>query len=201
MKILIIDNFDSFTFNLYQMLGEILSSLEHRRVIDNFELTVKRNNAVSLDEIRKINPDRILISPGPGNPSDEKYFGISKKVILEMGKKVPILGVGLGMQGMAYCFGGSIKHANTPMHGKTSIITHTNVGVFKNIPQDIEIMRYHSLIVDKDTLPNSFEITANIGDEIMGIKHKEFPLEGVQFHPESFASEAGKELLENFILQ
>ncbi len=199
MKILIIDNYDSFTFNLYQMLGEILNSLKYKQIINEFELIVKRNNTVTLNDIKEINPDRILISPGPGNPSDEKYFGISKEVIVKLGKHIPILGICLGMQGLAYSFGADIVPAKIPMHGKISTITHNNHGVFKNLPQNIEIMRYHSLVIDNDTLPNCFEITAVIDNEIMGIKHKEFPLEGVQFHPESFASEAGKELLENFI--
>lgn len=206
MKILIIDNYDSFTFNLYQLLGEILISLKSRKEISDFEIVVKRNNEISLDEIRKLEFDRIIISPGPGSPDDERYFGISKQVILQLGKEIPILGVCLGMQGIAYCFGGKVIRAKLPMHGKISTINHSDSGVFSGIPQDVEVMRYHSLIVDSSTLPECFIVTARVNsaysdseEEIMGIKHQTYPIEGVQFHPESFASEAGKTLLQNFV--
>ena len=194
MKILIIDNYDSFTFNLYQYLGEILMKKSK-----NFKLIVKRNDEITIPEIEKQKFDRIIISPGPGNPSDPRYFGICKDVLLKVGKKTPVLGICLGMQGLAHYYGGKIAPAKTPMHGKTSLITHDSQGVFKNLPQNLEVMRYHSLIVKKENLPSCLKITATTGTEIMGLRHTQYPIEGVQFHPESFATEAGSQMLRNFL--
>jgi len=197
MKILIIDNYDSFTYNLYQYTGEIL--LE-KQITPN--ITVKRNNEINVSQIKKGKYDRIIISPGPGDPSDATYFGVCADVFTEIGKTTPVFGVCLGMQGIGHCFGGSIVKATRPMHGKTSTITHDEKGVFVGLPQSLEVMRYHSLVVDRNTLPPCLEITATSQDtdEIMGLRHKIYPIEGVQFHPESIFTERGKELLQNFLL-
>lgn len=212
MRVLIIDNYDSFTYNLYQYIGEILSATMG---YGHFEVQVKRNNEISLEQIRSWQPDRIIISPGPGSPDDRQYFGVCGEAILELGKTTPLLGVCLGMQGIAHCFGGKVVRAPMPMHGKTSLIQHDGKGVYQNIPQALEIMRYHSLMVDAGSLPDCLEITSVIlsgksqqdlrnaalgGAEIMGIRHKNYPIEGIQYHPESFATEGGKALLQNFLL-
>ncbi|HBQ51147.1 anthranilate/aminodeoxychorismate synthase component II [Candidatus Daviesbacteria bacterium RIFCSPLOWO2_01_FULL_38_10] len=194
MKILIIDNYDSFTFNLYQYAGEILKDSGK-----DFAIDVVRNDQISLEGIKKRKYDRVIISPGPGDPSDSAYFGVCGEVIIKLGKKIPILGVCLGMQGMAYYFGGRVIKARLPMHGKISIIKHDGKGVFKGLPQNLEVMRYHSLIAEKETLPKVLEITAEANGEIMGLRHKKYPVEGIQFHPESFATEGGKEILTNFL--
>jgi anthranilate synthase/aminodeoxychorismate synthase-like glutamine amidotransferase len=197
MKLLIIDNYDSFTFNLYQYIGEILTSRGK-----TFTLDVKRNNEISLAEIKKTRYDKIVISPGPGDPSDKKYFGVCAEVITILGQKTPVLGVCLGMQGIAHYFGGRVVRAKLPMHGKISTITHDGKGVFKGLPQDLEVMRYHSLVAEKESLPKCLKVTASTQDgEVMGLRHTKFPIEGIQFHPESFATEGGKQLIENFILR
>lgn len=212
MLVLIIDNYDSFTYNLYQYVGEILSS---KLGFGHFNVLVKRNNEITLEEIQQLNPDRIIISPGPGSPDDRNYFGVCSDVILQLGKTIPLLGVCLGMQGIAHCFGGKVVRAPVPMHGKTSLIQHDGRGVYHNIPQALEIMRYHSLMVEAQSLPDCLEITSVIakpdmpedlvqaalaGCEIMGLRHRQFPIEGIQYHPESFATEGGRELLRNFLL-
>ena len=210
MKVLIIDNYDSFTYNLYQYVGEILEARGSA-----FEVIVKRNNEIGIDGIQSLSPDRIIVSPGPGTPKDPAYFGVCAAAILQLGQKTPILGVCLGMQGIVHCFGGDVVHAPLPMHGKTSDIAHNSSGVFSDLPQHVEIMRYHSLMAEPNSLPNCLEITAivddnhdagddysaasKVGHEIMGIRHKEFPITGIQFHPESFATEGGKRMLENFL--
>jgi len=196
MKILIIDNYDSFTFNLYQYVGEIFVNKSL-----NFILDVVRNDSTSIKEIEEKKYEKIIISPGPGSPEDPKYFGVCAEVLTKLGKKIPVLGVCLGMQGMAYYFGGKIVRAHQPMHGKTSLIKHDGLGIFKNLPQNLEVMRYHSLIADKLSLPKSLKITALSQDtkEIMGLRHKIYPIEGIQFHPESFATEGGKSMLANFL--
>lgn len=212
MNILIIDNYDSFTYNLYQYVGEILSEQSA-----SFSVTVKRNDEVTLAEVQAMQPDRIIISPGPGSPDDPAYFGVCAEVIKEMGKSTPLLGVCLGMQGIAHVFGGQVVRAGVPMHGKTSPIRHDDQGVYQNLPQDMEIMRYHSLMVEASSLPECFNVSSVVsnadnaqlslkeaslaGDEIMGIRHKDYPIWGVQFHPESFATEGAKRLLGNFLLQ
>lgn len=216
MNVLIIDNYDSFTFNLYQYIGEILTDAKNKTGED-FTITVKRNNEITLEQAKSLNPDRIIISPGPGSPDDPAYFGVCGDVITEMGKTVPLLGVCLGMQGIAHFFGGKVVRANVPMHGKTSPIRHDEQGVYQGLPQNIDIMRYHSLMVETDSLPDCLEVTSIVsseenkdknlrdaslaGDEIMGIRHKEYPIQGVQYHPESFATEGAKTLLKNFLLQ
>lgn len=196
MRILIIDNYDSFTFNLYQYCGEILMKDD-----SGFRVDVIRNDMITISEIKKKKYDKIIISPGPGDPSDPKYFGVCSSVITELGKTIPVFGICLGMQGIASCFEGNIIRAKKPMHGKTSIISHDEKGVFASLPQDLEVMRYHSLIVEQDSLPECLKITSTAKDtnEIMGLRHKTYPIEGIQFHPESFATEAGKQMLENFL--
>jgi anthranilate synthase component 2 len=196
VKILIIDNYDSFTYNLYQYVGEILTAREVP-----FTLDVKRNDEITLEHIKKAKYNKIIISPGPGDPSDKKYFGVCADVITTLGQKTPVLGVCLGMQGIAHYFGGKVVRAKLPMHGKTSVIEHDGKGVFKDLPQGLEVMRYHSLVAEKATLPKSLVITATSWDtdEIMGLRHAKYPIEGIQFHPESFATEGGKRLLENFL--
>ncbi len=194
MKVLIIDNYDSFTFNLYQMMGEIL-----KEVSGHFTIQVIRNDAITVEEIRKRKYDKIIISPGPGSPSDSRYFGVCGKVLTEIGQHTPILGVCLGMQGMAHFFGGKVIKAKLPMHGKVSLLRHDKEGLFKGLPQGLEVMRYHSLIAERKSLPKVLRITAEANEEIMGLRHKIYPLEGVQFHPESFATEGGKRILTNFL--
>lgn len=196
MKVLIIDNYDSFTYNLYQYVGSLL---EEKRL--QFTLDVVRNDKITVREINKGKYDRIIISPGPGDPSDKKYFGVCAEVITNIGRKTPLLGVCLGMQGIAHYFGGRVIKARLPMHGKTSIIKHDGKGIFAGLPQGLEVMRYHSLIAEKGTLPKVLEITAEAGGEIMGLRHKIYPIEGIQFHPESFATEGGKRILTNFLFQ
>lgn len=196
MKILIIDNYDSFTFNLYQYVGEILIKKNCP-----FNLDVIRNNETTVAEIKKRKYSKIIISPGPGDPSNPLYFGVCAKVLTEIGKSTPVLGVCLGMQGMAHYFGGKVVLAQKPMHGKTSLINHDGKGIFKNLPQELEVMRYHSLVAEKKSLPKTLKITALSLDtqEIMGLRHKVYPIEGIQFHPESFATEGGKLILSNFL--
>ena len=214
MNVLIIDNYDSFTFNLYQYIGEILQTMDGD---EEANVTVKRNNEITLADVQAMNLDRIIISPGPGAPDDPAYFGICAEVIEVMGKTTPLLGVCLGMQGIAHVFGGDVIRASVPMHGKVSAIRHDSAGVYQGLPQELEIMRYHSLMVQADSLPDCLTVTAVVaneehndlgltkaalaGDEIMGLQHKEYPIQGVQFHPESFATEGAKRLLTNFLLQ
>jgi len=197
MKVLIIDNYDSFTFNLYQLIGDLLENQG-----SSFQLEVHRNDQISMADIAKKHYNRIVISPGPGDPNDRSYFGVCGDVIAELHKDVPILGVCLGMQGMAVSFGGNIKRAQAPKHGKTSIIHHDEKGVFENLPNELSVMRYHSLVVESESLPPVFAKTAMSTDtgELMGIRHIDYPwLEGIQFHPESFATEGGVDMLRNFL--
>ncbi|OEG00317.1 anthranilate/aminodeoxychorismate synthase component II [Vulcanibacillus modesticaldus] len=184
--ILVIDNYDSFTFNLVQYFGELGEDLE-----------VSRNDEITLLDIENKNPNYIVISPGPCTPDEA---GISLEVIKHFSGRIPILGVCLGHQAIAQAFGGKVVRAEKLMHGKTSIIYHDQKTIFKNIPQAFKATRYHSLIVDDKSLSPEFEVSAktNAG-EIMAIRHKEYPLEGVQFHPESILTEYGKELIKNFI--
>jgi len=181
-----IDNYDSFTYNLAQYLGELGQVVE-----------VFRNDALTIKDIQKLNPDQIVISPGPGRPEDA---GISCAVIREFSGKIPILGVCLGHQAIGYVFGGQVISAKKLMHGKTSKIYHHKKDIFKNIPNPFLATRYHSLLVEKKSLPVCLEITASTkDDEIMGLKHKEYPVWGVQFHPESILTKSGKQILDNFI--
>ena len=198
MRVLIIDNYDSFTYNLYQYVGELLQGRGKA-----FTLHVVRNDELTLEDIKERTYARILISPGPGDPSDKKYFGVCADVIKDVGKNTPVLGVCLGMQGIAHCFGGKIVRAKEPRHGKTSTITHDAKGVFAGLPQKLEVMRYHSLVAEETSLPKCLIVTARAEEsgEIMGLRHTEYPIEGIQFHPESFATQGGKEMLENFIVK
>ncbi len=184
--ILMIDNYDSFTYNLVQYLGELGQIVK-----------VYRNDVLTIKDIKKLNPERLVISPGPGRPEDA---GISCDVIREFSGKIPILGVCLGHQAIGYCFGAKIVQAKRLMHGKTSKIYHHKKDIFKNIPNPFIATRYHSLLVEKKSLPDCLEIIARTKeDEIMGLKHKEYPVWGVQFHPESILTKSGKAILDNFI--
>ena len=186
--LLMIDNYDSFTYNLVQYLSEI-----------GQEVKVFRNDKITIEDIKKLNPKYIVISPGPCTPSKA---GISLELIDKFKGKIPILGVCLGHQSIGQAFGGNIIHAQTIMHGKTSEISHKSMGIFKNIKNPFVATRYHSLVIERKTLPKCFDITAWTDDnEIMGIKHKDLPIEGVQFHPESILSEHGHDLLKNFLDQ
>ncbi len=184
--ILMIDNYDSFTYNLVQYMGEL-----------GAEIRVERNDQISIGEIESLNPQKIVISPGPCTPAKA---GISVDVIRHFSGKVPILGVCLGHQSVGAAFGGEIIKAGKLMHGKTSEVRHDGKTLFKNLPNPFTATRYHSLVLNRKTLPDCFEISAESEDnEIMGIRHKELPLEGVQFHPESILTLSGKDLLKNFI--
>ncbi len=189
--VLMIDNYDSFTFNLVQYLGELGAEVE-----------VHRNDQITIEQIEAMKPERIMISPGPCTPNEA---GISMQVIKHFAGKLPILGVCLGHQSIGQVFGGKIIHAKQIMHGKTSMMHHKNIGVFKGLTNPYEATRYHSLVIEKETLPDCLEITAwtedengNM-DEIMGVRHKELAIEGVQFHPESILTEHGHDLLKNFL--
>ncbi len=186
--ILVIDNYDSFTYNLVQYLGELGETI-----------AVHRNDALTLEDIREMDPDAIVVSPGPCTPSEA---GISVRVIQEFGPTVPILGVCLGHQAIGEAFGGVVKRAGRVMHGKRSDITHDGTGLFAGVPSPLGVMRYHSLIVERETLPDALQVTAVAADdaaEIHALKHREYPIWGVQFHPESILTEHGKELLVNFL--
>ena len=184
--ILVIDNYDSFTYNLVQYLGEL-----------GGEIVVRRNDEIDLAGIEALAPDHILISPGPCTP---KEAGISLALIEHFKGKIPILGVCLGHQAIGQAFGGEVVRADHLMHGKTSEIHHTGKGVFAGVPSPFTATRYHSLIVKRETLPDCLEITAETAEgEIMGLRHREYPVEGVQFHPESIMTEHGKTILRNFL--
>jgi anthranilate synthase/aminodeoxychorismate synthase-like glutamine amidotransferase len=184
--LLVIDNYDSFTYNLVQHLGELGADLE-----------VRRNDKVSLEEIEEMAPERIVLSPGPCTP---KEAGISVPLIRKLAGKFPMLGVCLGHQSIAEAFGGTVIRAPYLMHGKTSTIHHDGRTVFADLPQDFTATRYHSLIVERGSLPNDLEISAETSDGvIMGLRHKQHKIEGVQFHPESILTDSGKKLLQNFL--
>ena len=191
MRVLMIDNYDSFTYNLVQYLQEL-----------GAEVLVHRNDQISIDEIEALNPDRLMISPGPCTPNEA---GISIAAIQHFAGKLPILGVCLGHQSIGQAFGGKVVRARQVMHGKTSPIYHSGVGIFRNLPSPYTATRYHSLVVEKDSLPDCLEMTAwtchedGSVDEVMGMRHKTLPIEGVQYHPESILSEHGHALLENFL--
>jgi len=191
--LLMIDNYDSFTYNLVQYLGELGADVQ-----------VYRNDRITLEEIAALKPERIVISPGPCTPNEA---GVSVDVIRQFAGVVPILGVCLGHQSIGQAFGGRIGHAREIMHGKTSMIRHADTGVFKGLPQPFEATRYHSLVIEPDSLPDCLEVTAWTGDaagnrdEIMGVRHRQLPVEGVQFHPESILTGCGHDLLRNFLGQ
>jgi len=194
--IAVIDNYDSFTYNLVQYLGELVQTTPVRGEL-HAEIRVWRNDEIDVEELAELRPTHIVISPGPGSP--EKDSGISNDVIRVLGQTTPILGVCLGQQCMGYVFGGEVVRAPRLMHGKVSPVHHTGKGVFKGLPSPFTATRYHSLIV-AEPLPECLEITAFTADgELMGIRHKTLPIHGVQFHPESILTEHGKELLANFL--
>lgn len=185
--ILLIDNYDSFTFNLYQYLGEL-----------GEEISIHRNDRISIEEIRKLAPECIVLSPGPGRPENA---GQCIKIINEFYDKIPILGVCLGHQAIGYAFGGVITRAENIMHGKTSELTHNGDILFQDLPVQLEVMRYHSLVIDRNSLPNELMALAISMDdqELMAIKHTNFPVYGLQFHPESVGTKKGKQILQNFL--
>jgi anthranilate synthase component II len=191
MKILVIDNYDSFVYNIAQILGEL-----------GAEPIVVRNNQITLEDIKAMNPDGIVISPGPGHPADRRYFGVCTDVITELGPKTPILGVCLGHQGIVHAFGGKVINAKKVRHGKTSTIQFTAQDrLFESVANPFKATRYHSLVADQNEIPGCLEVTARALDdgEIMGIRHKKYPIEGVQFHPESVLTSEGRRILSNFL--
>jgi anthranilate synthase/aminodeoxychorismate synthase-like glutamine amidotransferase len=187
MRILLLDNYDSFVYNLKQYVGEL-----------GAEVTVVRNDAIDVDGIHRFDPDAIMISPGPGNPSIKRDFGVCSEALNSICLDVPTLGVCLGHQGIAHCFGGEVGRAPEPMHGKTSVIEHDGEGVFTGLEGPLSVGRYHSLVVK--AVPECMKVTARTADGIiMGIRHRKHPIEGVQFHPESILTPQGKSILANFL--
>jgi anthranilate synthase component 2 len=187
-KILVIDNYDSFTYNIVQYLGQM-----------GQDLHIHRNDRITLDEIAALEPDKIVVSPGPCSP---EQAGISVDAIKRFAGEVPLLGVCLGHQSIGHAFGGRVVRAGRLMHGKTSPVRHDGRGVFEAMPNPFTAIRYHSLLIERDTLPDCLEVTAETAEgEIMGVRHKTLPVEGIQFHPESVMTEQGMRLLENFVKQ
>lgn len=188
MRILLLDNYDSFVYNLKQYMGEL-----------GADVTVFRNDAIDEEGVRRFDPDAIVISPGPGHPAVKRDFGVCAEVLTGISHTVPTLGVCLGHQGIAHCYGGTVAKAEQLMHGKTSVIGHDGEGVFAGLEDPLVVGRYHSLVVGHD-LPSSLKVTATASDgTIMGIRHLKFPIEGVQFHPESILTSKGKSMMANFI--
>jgi len=190
MKFLIIDNYDSFVYNIAQLLGELGVSSD-----------VVRNDKITIEEIKKQNYDAIVISPGPGTPEDERYFGVCTKIITELGPTKPILGICLGHQGIIHAFGGKVVNAGHVRHGKTSPIQYSESPLFEGVQNPFKATRYHSLVGDKTIIPDVLEVIATALDdkEIMAVHHKKYPIEGVQFHPESVMTGEGKKILSNFV--
>lgn len=190
MKVLVIDNYDSFVYNLVQYLGEL-----------GAEPVVYRNDKITVDAAMELNPHRIVISPGPGTPEDPRYFGVCSEILKKLSITTPTLGVCLGHQGIISTFGGKITQAGRLMHGKTSRIRHDGKGVLKGVESPFQATRYHSLVGDREALPDCLEITAeSLEDgEVMGVRHKEYPIEGLQFHPESILTDKGKKIIRNFL--
>ncbi|MDQ1280334.1 MAG: anthranilate synthase component [Thermoproteota archaeon] len=190
MKTLVIDNYDSFVYNLVQYIGE----LGGRPI-------VYRNDKITSGQALKLKPDRIIISPGPGNPEESRFFGVCSEILQSLSVKTPTLGVCLGHQGIAHVFGGKIVRAKQLMHGKTSQIHHDCKGIFRGIPNPFTATRYHSLVCDEKSLPSCLEVSAYSHDdgEVMGIRHVIYPIDGIQFHPESILTSEGKKIMKNFI--
>jgi anthranilate synthase component 2 len=190
VKVLVIDNYDSFVYNLVQYLGEL-----------GGEPVVYRNDKITLQQAMGLNPKRIVISPGPGTPEEPHYFGVCSSILQEMSSKIPTLGVCLGNQGIFYAFGGKIVQAKRLMHGKTSRIKHDGKGIFDGVKNPFTGTRYHSLVGDRSSIPSCLEITAESMDdgEVMGVRHKTYPITGIQFHPESILCEDGKKIIKNFL--
>jgi anthranilate synthase/aminodeoxychorismate synthase-like glutamine amidotransferase len=185
-RVVVIDNYDSFVYILVQYLGEL-----------GADLTVHRNDELTVDEIAALSPDALLISPGPGTPDDA---GVSLALIEKLGPTVPTLGVCLGHQCIGQVFGGSVVRAPQVMHGKTSVVRHDETGVFNGLDTELTVTRYHSLIVEADAIPDELEVTATTSDGVvMGLRHRQYPIEGVQFHPESVLTDSGKAMLSNFL--
>ncbi|MHB8585126.1 MAG: anthranilate synthase component II [Thermoplasmatota archaeon] len=188
-QVLVIDNYDSFTFNLVQYLGEL-----------GAEPVVFRNDAIDAKGAAALAPDGIVISPGPGNPSDRRSFGVSGDLLTGLSHRVPTLGVCLGLQGFAHVYGGHVVHAPRVFHGKTSIVRHDGQGIFQGVPNPLTAGRYHSLVVEEATLPPEIVVSARAETgEVMGARHRRFPIEGVQFHPESILTPEGKTMVANFL--
>ena len=190
MKVLVIDNYDSFVYNLVQYIGEL-----------GPETVVFRNDQITLDQVEKLKPDRIVLSPGPGNPEDEHYFGVCKKILEHVSPQVPTLGVCLGHQGIISTFGGKIVPAKRLMHGKTSQVKHDGKAIFRDVQNPFTATRYHSLAGAAESIPRCLEVTAMAVDdcEVMGVRHVDYPIEGIQFHPESILCEDGKLIMKNFL--
>lgn len=190
MKTLIIDNYDSFVYNLVQYVGELKGGP-----------IVYRNDQISIEQAEKLQPDRIIISPGPRTPEDPKYFGTCSAILRQMSPKIPTLGVCMGCQGIVYVFGGRIVRAKRLMHGKTSMVRHDGKAVFKDVKNPLRATRYHSLVAEKASIPSCLEITAEALDdlEVMGVRHTVYPIEGVQFHPESILTDDGMRMIKNFL--
>jgi anthranilate synthase/aminodeoxychorismate synthase-like glutamine amidotransferase len=190
MKVLVIDNYDSFVYNLVQYIGE-----------QGGEPIVYRNDKLTIQQAIKLNPQRIVISPGPGTPENTHYFGVCSSILSQISCKIPTLGVCLGNQGIIYAFGGKIVQARRLMHGKTSQIRHNGKGIFEGVKNPFTATRYHSLVGDRSSIPSCLEITAESVDdgEVMGVRHRTYPITGVQFHPESILCEFGKKIIKNFL--
>jgi anthranilate synthase component 2 len=190
LKVLVIDNYDSFVYNLVQYVGEF-----------GTDVVVYRNDEITLAGVQSLKPDRIVLSPGPGNPTDDKYFGVCKAILQTLSPTVPTLGVCLGHQGIISTFGGKVEAAKRLMHGKTSCIKHDGKGIFADVQNPFTATRYHSLVGALDAIPSCMEVTAVALDdgEVMGVRHRQFPIEGVQFHPESILCEDGKLMIRNFL--
>jgi anthranilate synthase component II len=190
LRILVIDNYDSFVYNIVQILGKL-----------NIQTLVERNDRISFASVRKMNPDGIVVSPGPGHPADRKYFGNCIDIIVNLGPTIPILGVCLGHEGIVNAFGGSIINAKKVRHGKTSPIEYQSSKLFENISNPFRATRYHSLVADPNNIPYCLKVTAKSLDdgEIMGVRHKQYPIEGIQFHPESVLTADGPMIFQNFI--
>jgi len=190
LKVLVIDNYDSFVYNLVQYIGELEA-----------EVIVHRNDQVTLAQVKKLKPDRIVLSPGPGTPEDMRYFGVCTAILQDVSRTVPTLGVCLGHQGIIHAFGGKIISAKRLMHGKTCAVKHDGKGIFNGVRNPLTATRYHSLAGDKCSIPPCLQVTAVAIDdgEVMGVRHAKYPIEGVQFHPESILCEDGKLVMKNFL--
>ena len=190
MKVLVIDNYDSFVYNLVQYIGEL-----------GGDPIVYRNDQIDLEQAMRLDPERIVISPGPGTPEDPHYFGVCSAILQKMSCKIPTLGVCLGSQGIVSVFGGKVLRANRLMHGKTSVIRHDGRGVFEGVKNPFTGTRYHSLVGEKTSIPQCIEVSAKStdDDEVMGVRHKTYPITGLQFHPESILCEDGKKIIKNFL--
>lgn len=185
--VLIIDNYDSFTYNLVHLVA-----------VETEDYKVIRNDAMTLEEIKALNPDKILISPGPGRPHEA---GVTEEVIRELGKEIPVLGVCLGHQAIGEVFGAEVVYAPSLMHGKVSQVEHDGKSIFDNVEENFTATRYHSLVLDPNTIPEELEVTARTGDIVMGVRHKQYPIEGIQFHPESILTTEGPKMITNWLRQ